>query len=75
MMMGFGILAIAIFGVVLWQFVDRKDESNALHKEKRKVKPKTEQDIAYQRYANDEISQEEYIILLNDLEKSNRQYQ
>ncbi len=75
MMMGFGILVIAIFGVVLWQFVGRQNQANAIHKEKRKVKPKTEQDIAYKRYANDEISQEEYITLLNDLEKSNHQHQ
>jgi len=73
--MGFGILVIVIFGVVLWQFVDRNNQANAFHKEKRKAKPKTEQDVAYKRYANDEISQEEYITLLNDLEKSNHQYQ
>jgi uncharacterized membrane protein len=37
--------------------------------------PQTAQDIVYERYANDEITQEEYLTLLNDLEKSNQQYQ
>lgn len=75
MMMGFGILIVVVFGVIMWRFIDKNNDANALYKEKRKVMPQTAQDIVYERYANDEITQEEYLTLLNDLEKSSQQYQ
>ena len=54
MMMGFGVLVVVVFVVIVWQLINQTDNTNTIHK--RNVR----QDILDECYANGEITREEY---------------
>ena len=70
MMMLFSGVIVVVLAVVVWQFIN---DSESPYKQKRKGIPQTVRDILDERYANDEISRDEYFTMLEDIE-TNKQY-
>lgn len=71
MMMLFGGLVFVFLGIVMWQLITTNNSRYGTeheHKEKLKGMPKTTQDILDERYANGEISREEYWAILEDID-------
>ena len=74
MMMGFGVFVFLVIGIIAWQMIDKNQKIDPLRKEKRKAMPQTAHEILDERYANDEITREEYLTIVEDIE-SDQQYQ
>ncbi len=74
MMMGFGFIVVLIVGVIAWQLLSQNQNTETLHKEKRKAIPQSAREILDERYANDEITREDYLTIVEDIE-SDQQYQ
>ena len=73
MMMGFGFIALIVVGVIAWYFFNENHKAEIGHKQKRKAIPQSAKEILDERYANDELTREEYLAVLEDLE-SHQQY-
>lgn len=71
-MMLFGGLAAFMLAVFLWELINQNAQQES-DKEKRKGRPHSARDILDERYANGDISQEEYLTILEDIE-TNKQY-
>lgn len=74
MMMSLGFIAVLVVGVVVWQLISENPKTKTVYKQKHKAIPQTAQEILDERYANDEITREEYLTIAEDIE-SNQQYQ
>lgn len=74
MMMGFGVFVFLVIGIIAWQILDKNQKIDQPRKEKRKGMPQSAQEILNERYANDEITREEYLRIVEDIE-SDQQYQ
>lgn len=74
MMMGFGILVFMILGVIVWKYITDNNDAKTQNKEKRKAMPQTAHEILDERYANDEVTGEEYLAISEDI-KAKSQYQ
>lgn len=64
------ILVILAVGFLIWQTSSNNNTGSQQHYEKPKGQPKTAQEIADERYANGEISREEYNTIVEDLERN-----
>jgi putative membrane protein len=63
------ILVIIFVGFLLWQTYNRNNAGSQRHNEKPKGRSKTAREIADERYANGDISREEYNTIIDDLER------
>lgn len=63
-----GLLVIIVVSIIVWQWMESNLATKPERKEKRKGLPQTAQDILDERYANGEISREEYLTVLKDIE-------
>lgn len=70
MMMLLGGLILVVVGIIAWQYFNTVDNEP---KEKRKAIPQSAREILDERYANDELTQEEYLAKLDDIE-AHQQY-
>lgn len=70
MMMLLGGLILVVVGIVAWQYINNVNNEP---KEKRKAIPQSAKEILDERYANDELTREEYLAVLEDLE-AHQQY-
>ena len=73
MMMGFGLIAVIVVGVFVWQLLSVNQKTKVAYKQKRKAIPQSAKEILDERYANDELTREEYLAVLEDLE-AHQQY-
>lgn len=68
MMMLPALFVLVVLCMIVWQQMANNAATKTDHKEKRKVIPPTAHDILDERYANGEISREEYLTTLEDIE-------
>lgn len=71
--MGFGLIAVIVVGVFVWQLLSVNQKTKVAYKQKRKAIPQSAKEILDERYANDELTREEYLAVLEDLE-AHQQY-
>lgn len=72
MMMGFGAIVVIVVCIIVWQFISGNQQTEVNHKQKRKAIPQSEKAILNERYANDELTREEYLVMLEDIEASQK---
>ncbi|MCC6611895.1 MAG: hypothetical protein IT320_00375 [Anaerolineae bacterium] len=75
MMMVFGGLVVVILAVVIWQWINHNANAGLEQKEKRKSVPQAARDILDIRFAKGEISRDEYMAYLEDIEDDKRYWQ
>ncbi|QPC83122.1 hypothetical protein G4Y79_01730 [Phototrophicus methaneseepsis] len=68
MMMLPALFVLIVLCMIVWQQMANNAPAKTAHKEKRKAIPQTAHDILDERYANSEISREEYLATLEDIE-------
>lgn len=71
MMMLLGGLILVVVGIVAWQYINNVNNEP---KDKRKAIPQSAKEILDERYANDELTREEYLAVLEDIE-AHKQYE
>lgn len=67
MMIPIGI-ALVIVAILLAQYISNDSQIEVADKEKRKAIPQTARDILSERYANGELTREEYLTMLDDIQ-------
>ncbi len=70
MMMLPALFVLIVLCMIVWQQMANDAPAKTDHKEKRKAIPQTAHDILDERYANSEISREEYLTTLEDIESN-----
>lgn len=68
MMMVFGGLVVVVLAAVVWQMINNNANAVPEQKEKRKGVPQAARDILDIRFAKGEVSRDEYMTLLEDIE-------
>ena len=68
-MMLLGSVVLIIIGLVAWQYINPPNEKP---KQKRKAIPQTAREILDERYANYELTREQYLGMIEDIEASSQ---